>query len=304
MDDPNLSTLLHDAAEAAPDPDLTPAALRAAKRLRIAQTVGASAIFVPTVALVVGLAVMNRPSIALTQLPAGQPLSTAAPSGSSQQTPPPPPSPGPSTSTPATVTPTLGPSSTPTDGLPTPTSVNPTIAPTTSAVVPDRVGFKASDLPHSMVLLQDFGQYANQPSALGQYCDIADNGASGTEPRPIGGRQWMFAQHASNADQYSADEVVTIWADGAKALADLQHDTGYCRFRALNWPGFTTTKSTSTDFAAHFNSASAGPIAVHSVLVGKALVSVTLYSPRGASLAQLTADADRLAHLAASRLKG
>ena len=152
MDDPNLSTLLHDAAEAAPDPDLTPAALRAAKRLRIAQTVGASAIFVPTVALVVGLAVMNRPSIALTQLPAGQPLSTAAPSGSSQQTPPPPPSPGPSTSTPATVTPTLGPSSTPTDGLPTPTSVNPTIAPTTSAVVPDRVGFKASDLPHSMVL--------------------------------------------------------------------------------------------------------------------------------------------------------
>ena len=58
--------------------------------------------------------------------------------------------------------------------------------------VPQRVALTARDFGQRVPLTLDTGNYADQPASDGQYCDASGNGATGSEPRPIGGRQWNW----------------------------------------------------------------------------------------------------------------
>ena len=102
--------------------------------------------------------------------------------------------------------------------------------------VPKRVALTARDFGQRIPLTLDTGNYADQPASDGQYCDPSSNGATGAEPRPIGGRQWNWLTR----DQSTlVAEVVTVWKDAGAAFDDVVADTGYCRYGALAYPNFT-----------------------------------------------------------------
>lgn len=167
----------------------------------------------------------------------------------------------------------------------------------TSTVVPDRVAFRTRDLTVRQTLGFDSGQSPLQPAAGGQYCDTTDNGATGTEPTPIGGRQWYW--YSANTGGVSTTHIVTSWVDGAGALLDLANDTGACRFGALGYQNFTVTQATDREFAATYSSAGIDT-AVHSILVRNTLVSVTV-DDWGQNLDE-AAEAARLAELSAAKV--
>lgn len=102
--------------------------------------------------------------------------------------------------------------------------------------VPQRVALTARDFGQRVPLTLDTGNYADQPASDGQYCDASGNGATGSEPRPIGGRQWNWLTR----DQSTLiAEIVTVWKDAGAAFDDVVADTGYCRYGALGYPDFT-----------------------------------------------------------------
>ncbi|WP_206079704.1 hypothetical protein [Propioniciclava coleopterorum] len=105
-----------------------------------------------------------------------------------------------------------------------------------SPTVPKRVALTPRDFGERIPLALDTGNYPDQPASVGQYCDVTGNGAEGTEPRPLGGRQWNWL----TADQRtSVTEVVTVWGDAAHAFDQVVSDTGYCRYAALDYPNYT-----------------------------------------------------------------
>ncbi|SMO63384.1 hypothetical protein [Propioniciclava tarda] len=176
-------------------------------------------------------------------------------------------------------------------------------APSTSITVSNSVSLKVPDFKTKMTLGFDSGSYALQPAADGQYCDSTDNGSTGNEPMPLGGRQWLWGSSpASNDPQVSVIEIVTIWADGKKALTDLQNDTGACRFGALNLTAFKVVEKSATDFGATWRDGFGSFTAAHSRLVGDVLVSVTVTLPRGTA-ASTAAEATRLAGIGAERVQ-
>lgn len=166
----------------------------------------------------------------------------------------------------------------------------------TSTVVPDRVGFRTRDFTVRQTLGFDSGQSPLQPAAGGQYCDTTDNGATGIEPTPIGGRQWYW--YSANTGGVSTTHIVTSWADGPGALADLQADAGACRFAAVI-DGLVVTLATDDAFAATFTG-NGIESAVYSVLVGNTLVSVTV-DDWGNAVDEV-AEAQRLAELSATKV--
>ena len=120
---------------------------------------------------------------------------------------------------------------------------------------------------------------------------------------PLGGRQWLWGSSpASNDPQVSVIEIVTIWADGKKALSDLQNDTGACQFGALNLTAFKVVEKSATDFGATWRDGFGSFTAAHSRLVGDVLVSVTVTLPSGTA-ASTAAEATRLAGIAAERVQ-
>lgn len=173
-------------------------------------------------------------------------------------------------------------------------------APTGTIRVPNQVVLKAKDFPQRMVLGYDSGQYPNQPAAAGQFCDTIDNGADGDEARPIAGRSWFWWDAAT--ETLGVDQIVTVWDDGAAALADLQNDTGYCRLATYpDAPVLVVTEATLTTFEATL-----GLDAIASRLVGDTLVSVTVtdfdFESPEVDLTDEAAEAERLADVAAAKV--
>lgn len=163
-------------------------------------------------------------------------------------------------------------------------------APRTSDVISKQLALRARDLSAGQTLQWDSGQSPLVPAADGQYCDITDNGATGLEPQPINGRIWLY--YDAN-EQASTDESVTVWADGPGALADVQADTGYCRF----FDDMTVTLADDDEFAGND-----GFQYVHSILVRNTLVSVTVSDWAGV-IDDEAAEAQRLAELAAAKVE-
>ncbi|WP_232547198.1 hypothetical protein [Propioniciclava soli] len=165
--------------------------------------------------------------------------------------------------------------------------------PTASTVVPGRVALRARDFTVRQVLGFDSGQSPLQPAAGGQYCDTSNNGATGLEPTPLGGRQWSW--YATDGS-VGTTHVVTAWADGDGALADLAHDTGACRFDTAGVEDYAVTLADHDAFAATYR---VGEVhtAVHTVLVRNTLVSVTVDDWTGAL--DEAAEAQRLAERSA-----
>ncbi len=173
-------------------------------------------------------------------------------------------------------------------------------APAGTIAVPTRVVLKTKDFGQRMVRGYDSGQYPNQPAASGQYCDTWDNGADGDEARPLAGRAWFWWDAAT--ENLGVDQVVTVWDDGAAALADLQHDTGYCRLAGFpGAPVLVVTEATDTTFEATL-----GLQAIASRLVGDTLVSVTVtdfrFDSPESDLTDEAAEAERLVDLAAAKV--
>lgn len=170
-------------------------------------------------------------------------------------------------------------------------------APSGTIAIPRQAALKAKDFPIRMTLDFDSGQSVTHPAAGGQYCDTTDNRATGREARPIGGRQWDWLEAGSGEAMVAVTHIVTVWDDGAGALADLRNDTGYCRMAGYDGaPKVTITESTDTSFEATI-----GAEAIASRLVGNTLVSVTVGAWREVDFDQ-TVEADRLADLAAAKV--
>lgn len=137
--------------------------------------------------------------------------------------------------------------------------------------IPQRVALKQNVVGRSLTDVFDLGNYAGTVASVGQYCDTTDNGATGTEPEPIGGRWWTWSTPAYDR---SVDQVVTVWADADSAFSDVVFDTGYCRYTAMDYPGFESRAIDQDVFLATW----AGQ-AVVTRKVDRSLVSIRVRGP-------------------------
>lgn len=168
--------------------------------------------------------------------------------------------------------------------------------------IPGKVALRTNDFTTTpMSLMWDSGQYPNQPTASGQFCDPGSTDADGTEPRPTGGRQWGWATSTDDHAARAASHVVTTWADGPAALADLQGNTGYCRFTPEVNPGFRVLESDAHTFIAAWGDRYLTSVAV-TLRTGNTLISVTVDDYTGtADRTALTGEAMDLAQASAAR---
>lgn len=127
----------------------------------------------------------------------------------------------------------------------------------------------------------------------GQYCDTTDNGATGLEPLPKLGRDWMWYNPA-NEFTVSVDHVVTTWADASAAMADLKNDTGYCRVGALDYSNYKVVLADDDDFVATWENN-----AVAARQVGNSIVAITVTDWNGKH--DELAQAKRLVKIAAAK---
>lgn len=159
--------------------------------------------------------------------------------------------------------------------------------------VPQRAALSARDFGQRTPLQFDSGQYPDQPASAGQFCDVSGNGATGAEPRPLGGRQWSWT---SRDQRTSVTEVVTVWQHPRGAFRDVVSDTGYCRYAALDYPNYTEQLVfDGTTFVASWD----GTV-VMTVKVDRALVSVSVTGDR--PVGELSEEALRLVNAAAARV--
>jgi hypothetical protein len=163
--------------------------------------------------------------------------------------------------------------------------------------IPDAVAIPAEELPASMLVFDDFGQYPKIPTVAGQTCSEV---RAERLPGPIAGRQWKWSEEASNRnDQWIVHLTVSGWRSGTaeRALADVAKNTGACRFRAGE-----VTVATSDPLAwGGFGSAPDGMSAGYAVRLLKTdvIVAVTVTGPVDRKEALVIAE--RLAESASAR---
>lgn len=166
--------------------------------------------------------------------------------------------------------------------------------------IPDSVAFAADELPASLELHLDLGQYSRLPTVMGQSCQ--DPSIGGAEP--VAGRAWSWSQGASDSlHEVTVDLVVTGWREGTgpEAFTAMVEDTGSCRWmepQHAQPPGELTAAGDDAWVAeASSNGLAWGRAAVRQ---GDVLVGVTVQHPDGpAAAAELSR---KLAVVAAGRL--
>ena len=181
----------------------------------------------------------------------------------------------------------------PPTAAPAPTAVvEPTSDPAASAAtsevayaIPESAVLTVEQVGAGRQVTLDTADYANQPVASGQYCDVSETGAAGAAP--VAGRQRTWNLSPTDFDG-QVDLVVTGWASGTgpQAFADLAADSGRCvwldpvtEVAAPSWHGDDVFLASTTPVLG-----SAKAIAVQRV--GDLLVGVTAYSDAGDAAAR------------------
>lgn len=294
MNNPDLSTLLHDAAEAAPATDLVPAAVRGARRQRTTQSIAAAAVTLPMVALIAGLVLSTQP--------AGSPGMPLAPvsTPTANSTPPPVPStsPGPTTAPTSTAS-----SSTPPVPVPTtsPTgAIPPEKSPTPPYLIPESLGFSESEIPDELKPLSTSGSYFNFyliPATNGLVCDPGTPDA----PIPLTGADWTWARGDAVHSPMEGEVTMTVtgWADGSVAFDQLQRNKGMCLADSFT---VLTSSPDVLEFAANFGPGGQRYVAAMR-RVNNVIVGVTYFPQGGKNAESHLPTVQKLVALAAQRVK-
>ena len=165
--------------------------------------------------------------------------------------------------------------------------------------IPESVVLTGDQVGGGRQITFDSADYANQPVASGQHCDVSETGATG--PVPVAGRQRTWNVSPTDFDG-QLDLVVTGWATGTgpQAFADLAADSGRCvwldpvtEVAAPSWNGDEVFLASTAPVLG-----SAKAIAVQRL--GDLLVGVTAYSDAGDDAA--VAEALRVSDLVVDEL--
>jgi hypothetical protein len=164
--------------------------------------------------------------------------------------------------------------------------------------IPDSLAFGAAELPSGLTLYWASGPSAGSPTVNGQDCQAADASSS----RPITGRQWLWSTNSGKLTDLGVTLTVTSWApgSGSRALADLIHNTGACRWSDPQQVRAFTASDSDQSWA---STSSRGQLhyARSVIRVGDVIAGIEVQHPDGTKAAAVLAD--HLARIEAKQLQ-